>query len=152
MASIQLKLTLHKANPLQPPVKAQHPEIARSDPVIHQRSKRDEYKWTYPTSARGDQFNPFWFFTNNFYNECWNINIHSSSSATCSGQTQALPPLLQSCQDLVADSSPTGRRLKQEDPHTLSFQAGGTSEFSAVPGLMIHKHAALTWTLSSLLL
>lgn len=101
-------------------------------------------------SARGDQFNyVFFFVTNDIYNGCRNINIHSSLSATCSQQTQAQPPLLQSNQGLLPDFSPTGKRLKEEDPHRLSFQAGGTSKFSAVPGFMINKHAALNTELSA---
>lgn len=135
MASIPLKWTHHKANPLQPLVKAQQPQTAWSDPVVSQRSKRDEYKVT--------SLIPWVFFTNNIYYECQNINIHSSLSATCSQQTQALPPLLQSNQGLLPHFLPTRKRLNEEDPHRLSFQAGGTSEFSAVPGFMINKHAAL---------
>lgn len=49
----------------------------------------------------------------------------------------------------MAAFSPTGKRLKQEDPHRLSFQVGGTSEFSAVLGFMINKHAALNTELSA---
>lgn len=49
----------------------------------------------------------------------------------------------------MADFLPTGERLKEEDPHRLSFQAGGTSEFSAVPGFMINKHDALNTELSA---
>lgn len=66
----------------------------------------------------------------------------------CFQQTQALPPLLLSNQGLLADFSPIRKRLKGEDPYRLSFQAGHTSEFSAVTGFMINKHATLSTKVS----
>lgn len=67
---------------------------------------------------------------------------------SCFQQAQALPPLLLSNQGLLADFSPTRKRLKEEDPYRLSFQAGHTSEFSAVTGFMINRHAALSTKVS----
>lgn len=67
---------------------------------------------------------------------------------SCFQQTQALPPLLLSNQSLPADFSPTRKRLKEEDPYSLSFQAGHTSEFSAVTGFMINRHATLSTKVS----
>lgn len=68
---------------------------------------------------------------------------------SCIQQTQALPPLLLlSNQGLLADFSPTRKRLKEENPYRLSFQAGRTSEFSAVTGFMVNRHATVSTKVS----
>jgi len=66
----------------------------------------------------------------------------------CFQHTQALPPLLllllPSSQSLRADSSPIRKQLKEADPYRLSFQAVCATEFSAVTGLMINRHATVS--------
>lgn len=88
---------------------------------------------------------------------------HSASLIQCSSHTSSatwsLPQLhptntslattLILCnQGLLADFSPTRKRLKEENLYRLSFQAGRTSEFSAVRGFMINRHATVSTKVS----
>lgn len=67
---------------------------------------------------------------------------------SCFPQTQALLPLLLSTQGLLADFPPSRKRLKEENPYRLSFQASCASAFSAVTGFMINRHATVSTKVS----